>query len=102
MLSPGQDPTLEPIELHHMPVRYQLVFDPDLVVQVSPSFDAHPLSWMLAALHGGYVRARGFFGAGLTPGQGANAVQLRLVLSDEAAQSLAWSVIDGMPLLIKR
>jgi hypothetical protein len=101
MLSPGQDPTLQPIELRHMPVRYHLVFDPDLVVLVSPSFDAHPLSWMLAVLHGGYARARGLLSAGSSPGQGSTRVQLRLVLSDEAAQSLAWSVIDGMPLLIK-
>jgi hypothetical protein len=37
----------------------------------------------------------------VVPGQQAAGPRLRLTLSREAAQSLAWSGTEGMPLVIK-
>jgi hypothetical protein len=84
---PGQDPTLDPIELRHMPVHYDLPFDPDLVILVSPPPGERPWLWLHAVLRRWWNRT---------------GVMLHLTLSQEVAQSLAWSLTDGMPLLIRR
>jgi hypothetical protein len=84
---PGQDPTLDPIELRHMPVHYDLPFDPDLTLMVSPPPGERPWLWL---------------GAVLRTWWGQPGASLHLMLSQEAAQSLAWSLTDGMPLVIRR
>ena len=88
---PGQDPTLEVIELRHMPIRFDLLFDPNLSVLVTPSWRERPVLWIGTLLLDWYRQRRY-----------PNTIHLRLVLAPETAQSLAWSVLDGMPLLIKR
>jgi hypothetical protein len=88
---PGRDPTLEPIELRHMPMKFDLLFDPNLSVLVTPSWRERPGLWIGTLLLDWYRQRRY-----------PNMIHLRLVLAPETAQSLAWSVLDGMPLLIKR
>lgn len=96
------DPSLDPIELHDMPAEYVLAFLPNLTVTVAPPAGEHPWLWVKSYLREwgnlliSWVRRRsGFQGE-------SERVRLRLTLSQEAAQSLAWSVTDGMPLLIRR
>ena len=88
---PGQDPTLEPIELRHMPMSYELLLDPNLTMFVTPSWRERPELWMRTFLQDWYQRIRH-----------PNMIHLRLVLAPESARSLAWSVLEGMPLVIKR
>lgn len=84
------------IELHNMPDTYELHFDPGLVILVTQSWRDRPWERMKALLRAWWQQAR-------TAASAANdqpAVRLHLVLTQEAAQSLAWSAVDGMPLLL--
>lgn len=99
---PGQDPTLDPIELRHMPVHYDLPFDPDLTVMVSPPPSERPWLWLRAVLRDWWQRSRAWRGSAPVPGAPPAGASLHLMLSQEAAQSLAWSLTDGMPLVIRR
>lgn len=96
------DPSLDPIELHDMPAEYVLAFMPNLIVTVAPPAREHPWLWMKSHLREWWnfltllLRRLGGFEAE------TEGLRLRLTLSQEAAQSFAWSVTDGMPLLIRR
>lgn len=87
---PGEDATEHPINLSDMPAEYELALDPPLIVTVCPSARDHPWLWLRGLLREGWIR---------TASTGA---WLRLVLSPEDARSLAWSVTEGMPVLIGR
>jgi len=99
---PGRDPTLDPIELRHMPVDYDLLFDPGLTVMVTPPPSERPWLWLKTVLRGWWDGSRARRGVPSSTEPQAGAAYLRLVLSQEVAQSLAWSVTDGMPLVIRR
>ena len=99
---PGRDPALDPIELRHMPMDYDLLFDPGLTVMVTPPPSERPWLWLKTVLRGWWQRSRAWLGATSSTESRPGAAYLRLVLSQEAAQSLAWSVTDGMPLVIRR
>ena len=88
---PGEDATEHPIEISDMPAEYQLVLDPSLIVAVSPPARDHPWLWIRGFLRGWWSRA--------VKGSGA---WLRVALPPESARSLAWSVTEGMPVLIGR
>jgi hypothetical protein len=91
----------EPISLADMPVQYELSFVPSLTVEVHPAADERPLLWPLAAsrLWWRHIKewARGWLSD-----PGPPHPYLQLTLSVEQAQSLAWSLVDGMPVLIRR
>ena len=93
---------LDPIELRHMPVDYDLLFDPGLTVMVTPPPSERPWLWLKTVMRGWWVRSRGWRGTTSSTESRPGASYLRLVLSQEAAQSLAWTVTDGMPLVIRR
>jgi hypothetical protein len=95
---PGRDP----VELRHMPVQYDLLFDPPLLVLVAPSASERPWLWARNLLREWRARGLGFGGAKTLADPEASPTLLRLTLSQETAQSLAWSLTDGMALLIKR
>ncbi len=99
---PGRDPTLDPIELRHMPVSYDLPFDRGLVVLIVPSPSERPWLWCRTLLRDWWIRNKAYLT--ITPASPSTPkpVVLRLTVSQETAQSLAWSVLDGMPLLIRR
>jgi len=88
---PGKDPTLEPIEVQHMPPSFELIFDPNLAILVGPSWREQPWLWVRTTVEDWYQRVRH-----------PETIHLRLVVAPETAQFLAWSVLEGMPLLIKR
>lgn len=89
---PGEDATEHPIELSDMPAEYQLVLDPPMVVAVGPPFQAHPWLWARGIMREWWNRSFS---------KGSNA-WLRIALPPESARSLAWSVNEGMPVLIGR
>lgn len=93
---PGKDPETEPIDLRDMPAEYALDFDPALVVTVGPPMRDHPWLWARGRLRGAWLRLKSWTAAG----RPAPPSLLRLTLPEEEARSLAWSVTDGMPLLI--
>ena len=93
--------TLSPIELDDMPEAYELRFDPLLVITVSPPAGERFWPWVVAYLREWWIFLTARFGVTATRADGAN-VRLHLTLSATAAQSLAWSLTDGMTLLIGR
>jgi len=89
---PGEDATEHPIEVSDMPAEYQLVLEPSLVVAVGPPARDHPWLWIRGLVREWWSRA---------VSKDSDA-WLRVSLSPESARSLAWSVTEGMPILIGR
>lgn len=94
---PGAEPA-EPINVNDMPAEYLLQFDPDLLVNVGPPAGEQPWLWGKNRLREGWRRLSAWFGQG--GGAPVPSRVLRLTLSQDQARSLAWSVTDGMPLVI--
>ncbi|MBI4400103.1 MAG: hypothetical protein HY581_00540 [Nitrospirae bacterium] len=99
---PGEDPSSDPIDLHDMPADYDLVFDPALILAVAPPLSEQPWLWAKSHLREWWRHVVAWVRVTVTADQAALGAHLRLTLSEEAAQSLAWSVTDGMPMLIRR
>lgn len=89
---PGEDATEYPIEVGDMPAEYHLVLEPALTVAIAPPMQDHPWLWFRSLLRGWWTRA-------VSTGSRS---WLHLALSPESARSLAWSVTEGMPVLIGR
>lgn len=101
-VAPPDDPTQGPIELKDMPATYELLFDPTLAVTVTPPLQERPWLWVKSLMRNSWIGAVSWFRSAAALDEKATSPRLRLTLSVEAAQSLAWSVTDGMPLLIRR
>ena len=97
------DPTAsveqEPISLADMPMDYTLSFTPPLSIDVMPIAGESPFQWMRAK---GQTWWRNLKDSWSTDRPATQAPHLRLEVSAEQAQSLAWSVVDGMALVIRR
>lgn len=89
---PGEDATEHPIDVSEMPAEYQLVLEPSLVVAVGPPAHGHPWLWARGL-------AREWWSRAFSKGSDS---WLGIALQPESARSLAWSVTDGMPVLIGR
>ncbi|HKW86119.1 MAG TPA: hypothetical protein VJM82_03530 [Nitrospiraceae bacterium] len=100
--APQDDPAQDPIELKDMPAAYELLFDPTLTVTVVPPLQERPWLWVKSLMRDFWTGIASWIRSTDAKGQKATSPFLRLTLSVEAAQSLAWSVTDGMPLLIRR
>lgn len=100
--APAGDSLPDPINLQDMPLEYVLLFEPALAIVVSPPVAEQPWFWMKSVVKEWWARARSRLQSATGPDRIANGPRIRLTLSQEAAQSLAWSVTDGMPLLIGR
>ena len=99
---PPRDPTQDAIELKDMPEAYELLFDPTLAVTVAPPFQERPWLWVKSLMRNSWLGVASWIRSAAAIDEKVTSPCLRLTLSVEAAQSLAWSVTDGMPLLIRR
>lgn len=100
---PSTQPALpEPISLRDMPAEYDLVFDPNLTIAVAPPLHEQP--WLRAQSHlrEWWQQAFGWVHLGPTAKPSPAGPRLRLTMIRDAAKSLAWTVTDGMPLLIAK
>ncbi len=100
--APPDDPAQDPIELKDMPAAYELLFDPTLAVTVAPPVQERPWLWAKSLMRDSWTKIASWIRSTAATDEKAASPYLRLTLSVEAAQSLAWSVTDGMPLLIRR
>jgi len=89
------------IELDAMPDRYDLIFDPDLIISVGQTARERPWPWLKGLAYEWWGRLASMFGIAIDA-EGAAVVRVHLTLSQETAQSLAWIMTDGMPLIIGR
>jgi hypothetical protein len=100
------DPTTtaerEPISLADMPTQYVLSFRPPLDIDVVPSAEDHPFSWIVSSGKIWWRQLKDWGDSILTGRTDRRHPHLQLSLSFEHAQSLAWSLVDEMPLVIRR
>lgn len=99
--APPDDPAQDPIELKDMPAAYELLFDPTLAVTVAPPPQERPWLWAKGLMKDFWISMVSWIRSTAATDEKATSPCLRLTLSVEA-ESLAWSVTDGMPLLIRR
>lgn len=101
-VAPGKDPSLEPIDLQDMPAEYLLLFEPGLLLTVAPPIREQPWLWIRSRLREWRARLAAWARVAAQANQMSTGSHLRLTLSKDAARSLAWTVTDGMPLLVRR
>lgn len=101
--APADDPhtTVTAIELQHMPDRYDLIFDPGLIISVGQSARERPWPWVRGKVKEWWNRLADMLGMTVDAND-AGAFRIHLTLAQDVAQSLAWTVTDGMPLIIGR
>jgi len=92
----------EPISLADMPVSYRLAFSPSLTMEIVPPADQAPLRWTLSRAQAWWRWLRRWFQRFSSRNVSEPGPHLLLTFSENEAQSLAWSLIDGMPLVIRR
>ena len=102
-VEPGAEVEQEPISLADMPADYVLSFTPSLSITVVPSVESDNL-FQSALLLGkvGWRNVKDWTGRLLMDRSSEPTAHLRLTLSVNHAQSLAWSLVDGMALVIRR
>jgi len=100
------DPTAsveqEPISLADMPTDYTLSCTPPLTLTILSSPEDHPLQWLVTRWKLWWFGLREWMAALSTDPPPTPNPSLRLEISTEQAQSLAWSVVDNMPLVVRR
>ncbi|HSE57834.1 MAG TPA: hypothetical protein VLA99_03950 [Nitrospiraceae bacterium] len=99
------DPSARPIELSDMPSAFELPFDPPLVISVEAS--THRSVWARLRSHvarwwHSLARLSHALSDASPSANNLRPLMISLSLEEEDAQSLAWTVTDGMPLLILR
>lgn len=100
------DPTApieqEPISLADMPVDYTLSYTPSLTIDVAPAAEENPMQWLRAKGKVWWRNAKDWSGSFSTGQSVIPSPHLQLEVSAEQAQSLAWSAVDGMALVVRR
>jgi hypothetical protein len=99
-IDPAAGAEQEPITLADMPGDYHLDFTPSLAIDVVPPPSDAPLRWSVLQVTLWGMSARSWLES-FRPGS-APCPRLVLTLPEDRAQSLAWSLVDGMPLVIRR
>jgi len=99
------DPTAsieqEPISLADMPVDYTLSYTPSLTIDVAPAAEENPMQWLRAKGKVWWRNAKDWSGSFSTGQSVIPSPHLQLEVSAEQAQSLAWSAVDGMALVVR-
>ncbi|MBS0183510.1 MAG: hypothetical protein JSS39_14005 [Nitrospira sp.] len=102
-IEPGAGVEQEPISLADMPVDYVLSFSPSLSVTVVPSVASDNLfQSALLLVKVGWRNVKDWTGSFISDRSSEPMSHLRLTLSMDHAQSLAWSLVDGMAVVIRQ
>lgn len=102
-IEPGAGVEQEPISLADMPTDYVLSFTPSLSVTVIPSISSDSLLQNVVLLGKvGWRNVRDWTSRLLADRSSESTSHLRMTLVVDHAQSLAWSLVDGMALVIRR
>lgn len=92
----------DPISLADMPTTFTLQFSPPLTVLVLSSTVGHPWQWTLQRGRLWWRRLTSWGNILRTGGTSPPPPSLDLTVASDHAQSLAWAVTEGMPVLIRR
>ncbi len=101
-IDPSATTEQEPISLSDMPTEYRLSFTPAMTLDVESADAQGTMGWIHATSRKAWKQLRVWKQrlAGVqSPGEAST---ISLTLSSEQAQSLAWSTVDGMPVVIRR
>ena len=102
-IEPGAGVEQEPISLADMPTDYVLSFNPSLRVTVIPSIAGDSLLQSAGLLgKAAWRNVRGWAKSLFADSSSTSHSHLQLTLSVDHAQSLAWSLVDGMAVVIRR
>ncbi len=101
-IDPAAGAEQEPISLGDMPTTFTLLFSPPLRILVFSNTDGDLWQWTMQQ-GGAWWRRLIVWGNMLrTRDPTLSPPSLDLTVSHEHAQSLAWTVVEGMPFLIRR
>ncbi|MDO9119502.1 MAG: hypothetical protein Q7U39_16195 [Nitrospira sp.] len=101
-IDPSATTEQEPISLSDMPTEYRLSFAPAMTIDVESAGEQGALGWIHATSRKAWKQF-GLWKQHLGGVQSSSAAPtLSITLSSEQAQSLAWSTVDGMPVVIRR
>lgn len=102
-IDPGAAGEQEPISLVDMPTDYVLSFVPPLKVTVTPSIAGESLLQSAGLLgKAGWRNVRDWTSGLFTDKSSEPTAHLHVTLSVDHAQSLAWSLVDGMAFVVRR
>ena len=100
------DPTAsveqQPISLADMPVDYELSCTPPLTITIMSSPGDHPIHWMISRAKIWWRELKEGTASFSRDQSNPTSPSLQLEISPEQAQSLAWSAVDNMPLVVRR
>ena len=91
-----------PVSLDDMPTDFTLVFSPSLLIAVHPSATDNPWRWLQFTVREWWHWLKTWIRRLATGQEPPVQPVLRLTLTPHHAQSVAWSVTDGMPFLVRR
>ena len=91
-----------PVSLDDMPTDFTLTFSPSFLLAVHPSATADFWRWLRFTLREWWVWLKNWIRTLATGKEPEPQPVLRLTLTPHHAQSLAWTVTEGMPFLIRR
>ena len=102
-IEPGAGAEQEPISVADMPVDYVLIFTPTLTITVVPSAaEDNLLRGALFLSKAWWRQTKTWAGTVFSNPSSKQNGQLQLTLSGSHSQSLAWSLVDGMAVVIRR
>jgi hypothetical protein len=102
-IEPGAGVEQEPISVADMPVDYVLTFTPTLTITVVPSAaENNLLKGVLFLGKAWWRQTKTWAGTVFSDQSSKQNGQLQLTVSGDHAQSLAWSLVDGMAAVIRR
>jgi len=101
-IDPSASVEQEPISLADMPTGYTLSCTPPLTLTILSSPGDNPLQWIVTGWKALWLELREWAVAFSIDQAPTPNPSLRLEISTEQAQSLAWSVVDNMPLVVRR
>ena len=91
-----------PVSLDDMPTDFTLTFSPSFLLAVHPSATADFWRWLRFTLREWWAWLQNWTRRLTTGKEPPSQPVLRLTLTPHHAQSLAWTVTEGMPFLIRR
>ena len=101
-IDPAAGAEQEPISLGDMPTTFTLLFSPPLRILVFSNTDGDPWQWTMQRGRAWWRRLTVWGNMLRTGDPTLSPPSLDLTVSHEHAQSLAWTVVEGMPFLVRR
>jgi hypothetical protein len=101
-IEPGKGAEQDPISLADMPADYDLSFASGLTINVASSAAKDSLIQGIAFMGKSWWRRVKNWASAISTGSSTTPAHLELTVSVDHAQSLAWSLVDGMAIVIRR